>query len=138
MKLFRYQNFIKESESDSIQSEINEIAPIILEVVDKFDLYEAADHNRIGLDEYVLTKTSLLKTFIKSDIVFVVNLNRDMYPDRKVLKRIDEVRDYILDNIVPVLEDNMGYGVKIKILEYKVDAWNFVPSGIRMDILILD
>lgn len=138
MKLSRYRNFIKESESDSIQSEINEIAPIILEVVDKFDLYEAADHNRIGLDEYVLTKTSLLKPFIKSDIVFVVNLNRDMYPDRKVLKRIDEVRDYILDNIVPVLVDNMGYEVKTKILEYKVDAWNFVPSGIRMDISILD
>ena len=133
MKLFRYKDFIKESKIND--SEFNEIRSIITEIEDEFDLYEASDPRDIKLNEYILVKSDFFEPFYhdKFDLSFIVNLNDDIYPNRETLKRFDEIKSYILDKIVPIIE-KMGYKVKTEILEGKVDSWKFIPTGIRLDI----
>jgi hypothetical protein len=132
MKLFRYKYFIKESKING--SEFNEIRSLITEIEDEFDLYEASNPRDIKLNEYILVKSDFFEPFYhdKFDLSFIVNLN-DRYPNRKTLKRFDEIKSYILDKIVPIIE-KMGYKVKAEILESKVDSWKFIPTGIRLDI----
>lgn len=137
MKLYRYQNFIKESKISD--DEFNEIKSFIIEIEDRFDLIEASNPRDIKLNEYIFVKSDFFEPYYhnKFDLSFIVNLNDDIYPNSKTLKRFDEIKYYILDDVIPIIE-KMGYKVKTKILENPFDSWNFVPTGIRMDITASD
>jgi hypothetical protein len=137
MKLYRYQNFIKESKISD--DEFNEIKSFIIEIEDRFDLSEASNPRDIKLNEYIFVKSDFFEPYYhnKFDLSFIVNLNDDIYPNSKTLKRFDEIKYYILDDVIPIIE-RIGYGVKTKILENTFDSWNFVPTGIRMDITASD
>ena len=142
MKLYRYQNFIKESKISD--DEFNEIKSFIIEIEDRFDLSEASNPREavisgLRVNEYIFVKSDFFKPFYhnKFDLSFIVNLNDDIYPNSKTLKRFDEIKYYILDDVIPIIEQ-MGYKVKTTILETPLDFLNFVPTGIRMDITASD
>jgi hypothetical protein len=136
MKLFKYNKFIKEAFGRGClsESEFNEIESIMLELEDRFDLTRTDDKENIELNEYFLGHISNVVTHGNFDVSVVINLNENSsFIRMDKMKRIDEIYDFIKDEIQPKLK-SLGYETKIKLLEYKVDSWTFVPTGIRLDI----
>ena len=72
------------------------------------------------------------------------SLNEDLYISSSNNQRFNEIYDFVDKEIQDRL-NNLGYKTKITRLgftttstwlpsEYKADTWNYIPTGIRLDI----
>jgi len=134
MKLFKFVEYIKEAfgRGSLSEEEFSEVESIILELEDRFDLIRTYDKENIELNEYFLGHISNVVTDGNFDVSVAINLNEDIY-NKINIERINKIYDFIKDEIQPRFK-SLGYETRIKLLEYKVDSWTFVPTGIRLDI----
>lgn len=145
-KLSRFKQFINESNGKGALSdlEFTEVESIMIELEDLFDVERCYDKNEIPLNHYYLGHLSNAITNGNWDISLAMNLNEDLYISSSNNQRFNEIYDFVDKEIQDRL-NNLGYKTKITRLgftttstwlpsEYKADTWNYIPTGIRLDI----
>ena len=105
----------------------------MIELEDLFDIERCYDKNEIPLNHYYLGNLSNAITNGNWDISLCVNLNENLYISSSNNQRFNEIYNFV-DNELQDRLNNLGYKTKITRLEYKSDAWNYIPTGIRLDI----
>lgn len=137
MKLFKYQEYVKEAFGRGALSEeeFSEVESIMIELEDLFDIERCYDKNEIPLNHYYLGHLSNAITNGNWDISLCMNLNENLYISSSDNQRFNEIYNFVENELQDRL-NNLGYKTKITRLEYKADTWNYIPTGIRLDIAL--
>ena len=69
-----------------------------------------------------LNQNKIISDFVDLKIVF--------YLSNEKREKIYTLEDKLKKSFIPMIEEK----TKIEILEQKIDSWNFVPTGIRIEI----
>ena len=127
-------------ESNISKERIDEILDTIQYFLDEWDIFKSknssftslASHRsypnfRLSSKEFINEWTYSLD---EDKLVILIIMNRDLYPTDEKREKIFTLKETLSKSFLPMIEEKS----KIEILEQKIDSWNYVPTGIRIEI----
>ncbi len=129
-KIFESSHFLSEDIKD------------ILEILQYFLDEESIDITRRkkeGIGESDMPKSLVIDEneydffYRFGKLYIIICLNKKTQPSVSTLNKIIELKNKLVEKMIPIM-NSRGYKTEITITEQKVNSWNFVETGIKIEV----
>lgn len=116
-------------ESNIEQERVDELLDTIQYFLEDEDIFKSKQNN-FGLRVSKELVNEWIHKIEDDKLIIIILMNNDLYPTNDKREKIYTLEDKLKKSFIPMIEEK----TKIEILEQKIDSWNFVPTGIRIEI----
>ena len=116
-------------ESNIEKERVDEILDTIQYFLEDEDIFKSKQ-NTFGIQVSKQLENEWIHKIEDDKLIIVILMNRDLYPTNEKREKIYTLEDKLKKSFIPMIEEK----TKIEILEQKIDSWNYVPTGIRIEI----
>ena len=116
-------------ESNIEQERVDELLDTIQYFLEDEDIFKSKQNN-FGLRVSKELVNEWIYAIRQNKLIIIILMNNDLYPTNEKREKIYTLENKLKKSFIPMIEEK----TKIEILEQKIDSWNFVPTGIRIEI----